>query len=274
MSDRYNEREFTDPHAAQRAKQAARVKLAGEGQAIRMQQNADRGGQSPLNRGQAPITQKSSLTPQNEWGAQFSPTLKGAAERAAWGPKPAPSTTPPAINYRATTPAPQTPAMPAPITPPASIVPQGTPGNLQPGQGWKSPEFDPRSVSRVNAPDRIQESVGSVAGKGGGNILGMYRPNVYNTFPSETPNGVVHNNPQVAAAPHPAAGANWQQEIVTAHPNVGIAGTPENLAFVAAYKKHNDPVKAYYEFKAQQDATASQQQQSAALATNLGYPAI
>jgi len=38
--------------------------------------------------------------------------------------------------------------------------------------------------------------------------------------------------------------ADWQQQIVQKHPDIGIAGTPANLAFVEAFKGHNDWRKA------------------------------
>jgi len=37
---------------------------------------------------------------------------------------------------------------------------------------------------------------------------------------------------------------NWRQVLTNKHPNIGIAGSPENEAFVAAFKQHGDPNRA------------------------------
>lgn len=39
----------------------------------------------------------------------------------------------------------------------------------------------------------------------------------------------------------PSISPNWQAEIIKAHPQIGIKGTPENTAFVAAFNQHGAP---------------------------------
>lgn len=56
----------------------------------------------------------------------------------------------------------------------------------------------------------------------------------------QTPYGPVSSAPPAAQGPNLAGApgaANWQQQIVNAHPQIGVAGSPENKAFVAAYKQ-------------------------------------
>jgi hypothetical protein len=63
--------------------------------------------------------------------------------------------------------------------------------------------------------------------------------------------------PQASAAPNPQyltpgtqapkihaaaqVSPSWQQDIIAAHPNIGVAGTPENQAFVSAFNTHGAP---------------------------------
>lgn len=51
--------------------------------------------------------------------------------------------------------------------------------------------------------------------------------------------GVGRSGPPPVQGPNiagPAGAPNWQQQVVNAHPEIGVKGSPQNLAFVAAHK--------------------------------------
>lgn len=62
--------------------------------------------------------------------------------------------------------------------------------------------------------------------------------------PAILPNagGLIENKYGTASVQRAAPVApDWQGQIMAAHPNIGVAGSPENLAFVSAFNQHGAP---------------------------------
>lgn len=234
-----------DRHAAINARRGANAILAGEAQDIRRKAHEDRNGQSvrnidpraPLGPRMEPTWGGTATTPGNPTGAP----LVGPRTPAA---QPAPVVNTPSGESReqmiARIDATYGHGGTQDITPPTPVLQPGNPNALKPGQYWERPGVDPRGGSPVPAPGGIQERVGSLPGKGGGNILSIYRPNEYKG-PGESPTGIVHND---APKFHENRGA--QAAMIAANPDlpIHIANSPANLAFVEAYRKTGDAQKA------------------------------
>lgn len=260
-----------DPNYRQSAKEAARGAYAGAQETHKLE---DRGRSyvpgygNPSERNMGSVgTTSTGLTPKPKWDAQFTPTLGGSAQTANPSTPLAapqlgqlnisPAAGTPAIDHRTMSPAapPATqsgfasttpeqvkqignqysPHAAAPaITPPTSIVPQGNPNALQPGQGWQNPNVSPVGATSLTAPDGIHERVAE------GHIASEFRPNVY-TGPGESPNGVRHETP--APTQH-AIAPEIESQLVTEMPGLMDEKSPENRAFVQVFNTTRDHAQA------------------------------
>jgi len=64
------------------------------------------------------------------------------------------------------------------------------------------------------------------------------------TVDSQEPGSATSAKPFQYAAQPTQENQNWRQTLLSKHPKIGIAGSPENEAFVAAFKQHGDPNRA------------------------------
>jgi len=308
---RYNQPDY-DPHYRQTAKVAARGAFAAAEETRKIEERAKKyvpgyGNPSARNTGSpailgsaapkppaapaaapqpeqtnvaTPAPAVGGLTPAADWRAQFTPTLGGAAQKAAMPPPAAPAAPAPApapampatapavplheqIRLKYDPRATPSPTSPASITPPTSVVPQGNPAALKPGEGWTSPTIDPRAGSTVRAPDGIIERVSPVAGKGGGNISSMFRPNEY-TGPGESPTGIVHNNiPKAAPTPQPPPSRpapppmDLQNKAMAMIPTLRNRGSAANNAYVETFHRTGSHEAALQAAQATQPTLAS-----------------
>lgn len=273
---RYNQPDY-DPHYRQTAKVAARSAFTAAEETRKLEDRANKhvpgyGNPSPRNTG--------GPTPAADFRAQFRPTLGGVAqqqvEAPAFDPYAKPAAPAPAaaaavpaiplheqIRQKYSQPATPSPTSPMSITPPTSVVPQGNPAALKPGEGWTNPEIDPRAGSTVQAPDGIVERVSPVAGKGGGNISSMFRPNEYKG-PGESPIGIVHNNiPKAALTPQPPASRptpppiDVQNKAIAMIPTLRERGSAANNAYVQTFHRTGSHEAALEAARATQPAIAS-----------------
>lgn len=109
------------------------------------------------------------------------------------------------------------------------VTPASLAANAQAARTLRSP---------INAPTAPAAPVVTQTPDGGRTIAGQYGTG------SATP-GVVRVTAGNTYDPNPATPAlNWQQQIVAKYPQVGVAGSPENKAFVEQYLTHKDPAQA------------------------------
>jgi hypothetical protein len=239
-----------DPHAVQRAKEAARAEFLGAAQTERLKDQASRynpgyGIQAPQNSLAWNPASHMSLEPLRPthnplaiaaWNTAHPGYLRPGESGPAIDPRSSPVSRIASVSPQSVVPPnPAVPAASPAMTPSSTVLQPGDPNHLKPGEFWQRPGVDPRGGSPLVAPDGVRERVGSPPGRGGGNIISMWKPNVYNG-PGESPTGVVY--------PTPAAPLRWDQQLVQKYPALGVKGTPEHSAFISEYTQNPDPAKA------------------------------
>lgn len=108
---------------------------------------------------------------------------------------------------------------------PSRPAPQPAAPPMRPGTWVTNPDGSADLVGPGRNPDGTM---------GGGHILD-HRP-AQPKMPGETPYGISHSASPAPVPPDP----NWQVNIVKRFPEIGVAGSPANRAFVESWNKHKD----------------------------------